>query len=41
MAGFAPIPVKNMYSATKSAVVVGSYFIESQFHPYMVSIVGL
>lgn len=30
MAGFAPIPVKNMYSATKSAVVFFSYALRYQ-----------
>jgi uncharacterized protein len=30
MAGFAPIPVKNMYSATKSAVVFFSYSLRYQ-----------
>jgi short-subunit dehydrogenase len=30
MAGFAPIPIKNMYSATKSAVVFFSYSLRYQ-----------
>ena len=30
MAGFAPIPVKNMYSATKAAVVFFSYSLRYQ-----------
>jgi Short-chain dehydrogenases of various substrate specificities len=30
MAGFAPIPIKNMYSATKSAVIFFSYSLHYQ-----------
>jgi short-subunit dehydrogenase len=30
MAGFAPIPIKNMYSATKSAVIFFSYALHYQ-----------
>jgi uncharacterized protein len=38
MAGFAPIPVKNMYSATKSAVVFFSYSLRYQLKDRHVSV---
>jgi short-subunit dehydrogenase len=38
MAGFAPIPVKNMYSATKSAVVFFSYSLRYQLREKNISV---
>jgi uncharacterized protein len=38
MAGFAPIPVKNMYSATKSAVVFFSYSLRYQLKDRHISV---
>lgn len=38
MAGFAPIPVKNMYSATKSAVVFFSYSLRYQLRDKNISV---
>lgn len=38
MAGFAPIPVKNMYSATKSAVVFFSYSLRYQLKNKNISV---
>jgi short-subunit dehydrogenase len=38
MAGFAPIPVKNMYSATKSAVVFFSYSLRYQLKEKGISV---
>jgi len=38
MAGFAPIPVKNMYSATKSAVIFFSYSLRNQLKEKNISI---
>lgn len=38
MAGFAPIPVKNMYSATKSAVVFFSYSLQYQLRDKHISV---
>jgi short-subunit dehydrogenase len=38
MAGFAPIPVKNMYSATKSAVVFFSYSLSYQLEEKNISV---
>jgi short-subunit dehydrogenase len=38
MAGFAPIPVKNMYSATKSAVVFFSYSLKYQLKEKNISV---
>ena len=38
MAGFAPIPVKNMYSATKSAVVFFSYSLRYQLKDKDISV---
>jgi short-subunit dehydrogenase len=38
MAGFAPIPVKNMYSATKSAVVFFSYNLRYQLEDKHISV---
>jgi uncharacterized protein len=38
MAGFAPIPVKNLYSATKSAVVFFSYSLRYQLAPKKISV---
>lgn len=38
MAGFAPIPVKNLYSATKSAVVFFSYSLSYQLKEKNVSV---
>ena len=38
MAGLAPIPVKNMYSATKSAVVFFSYSLKYQLKPKHISV---
>jgi len=38
MAGFAPIPVKNMYSATKSAVVFFSYSLRYQLEEKNISV---
>jgi len=38
MAGFAPIPVKNMYSATKSAVVFFSYSLRYQLKAKHISV---
>ena len=38
MAGFAPIPVKNMYSATKSAVVFFSYSLRYQLKQKNISV---
>jgi short-subunit dehydrogenase len=38
MAGFAPIPVKNMYSATKSAVVFFSYSLSYQLKEKNISV---
>ncbi len=38
MAGFAPIPIKNMYSATKSAVVFFSYSLRYQLEEKHISV---
>jgi hypothetical protein len=38
MAGFAPIPIKNMYSATKSAVVFFSYSLRYQLKEKHISV---
>ena len=38
MAGFAPIPVKNMYSATKSALISFSYALRSQLKREKISV---
>lgn len=38
MAGFAPIPVKNMYSATKSAVIFFSYALRNQLKKKHISV---
>lgn len=38
MAGFAPIPVKNMYSATKAAVVSFSYALRAQLKDMDISV---
>jgi len=38
MAGFAPIPIKNMYSATKSAVVFFSYSLRYQLKDKQISV---
>jgi uncharacterized protein len=38
MAGFAPIPVKNMYSATKSAVISFSYALRAQLKEMDISV---
>ena len=38
MAGFAPIPIKNMYSATKSAVVFFSYSLRYQLKNKNISV---
>jgi short-subunit dehydrogenase len=38
MAGFAPIPSKNMYSATKSAVTFFSYSLRYQLKPKKISV---
>ncbi len=38
MAGFAPIPVKNMYSATKSAIVFFSYSLRYQLKDKHISV---
>jgi len=38
MAGFAPIPVKNIYSATKSAVVFFSYSLRYQLQDKGISV---
>ncbi|XZF16323.1 SDR family NAD(P)-dependent oxidoreductase [Chitinophagaceae bacterium MMS25-I14] len=38
MAGFAPIPIKNLYSATKSAVVFFSYSLRYQLKPMGISV---
>ncbi len=38
MAGFAPIPVKNMYSATKSAVIFFSYALRYQLKKKNISV---
>jgi len=38
MAGFAPIPVKNMYSATKSAVIFFSYSLKYQLQDKDISV---
>jgi short-subunit dehydrogenase len=38
MAGFAPIPVKNMYSATKSSVVFFSYSLQYQLKEKNISV---
>jgi short-subunit dehydrogenase len=38
MAGFAPIPIKNMYSATKSAVVFFSYSLRYQLKDKNISV---
>lgn len=38
MAGFAPIPVKNMYSATKSAIVFFSYSLRYQLRDKQISV---
>jgi short-subunit dehydrogenase len=38
MAGFAPIPVKNLYSATKSAVVFFSYSLSYQLRGKKISV---
>jgi short-subunit dehydrogenase len=41
MAGFAPIPVKNMYAATKSAVVFFSYALRYQLKSKHISVSAL
>lgn len=38
MAGFAPIPIKNIYSATKSAVIYFSYALRYQLKPKNISV---
>jgi len=38
MAGFAPIPVKNIYSATKSAVIFFSYSLRYQLEDKNISV---
>jgi uncharacterized protein len=38
LAGFAPIPVKNMYSATKSAVIFFSYSLRYQLKKKNISV---
>lgn len=38
MAGFAPIPIKNMYSATKSAVIFFSYSLRYQLKEKNISV---
>jgi short-subunit dehydrogenase len=38
MAGYAPIPIKNMYSATKSAVIFFSYGLRYQLKPMRISV---
>ena len=38
MAGFAPIPAKNLYSATKSAVIFFSYSLRYQLRPKKISV---
>jgi short-subunit dehydrogenase len=38
MAGFAPIPVKNLYAATKSAVIFFSYSLRYQFKKKNISV---
>jgi short-subunit dehydrogenase len=38
MAGFAPIPIKNMYSATKSAVIFFSYALNFQLRDKNISV---
>jgi short-subunit dehydrogenase len=38
MAGFAPIPVKNMYSATKSAIIFFSYSLRYQLKKKNISV---
>jgi short-subunit dehydrogenase len=38
MAGFAPIPIKNMYSATKSAVIFFSYSLRYQLKDKNISV---
>jgi short-subunit dehydrogenase len=38
MAGFAPIPVKNMYSATKSAIIFFSYSLRAQLESKCISV---
>jgi len=38
MAGFAPIPIKNMYSATKSAVIFFSYSLRYQLKKKNISV---
>jgi short-subunit dehydrogenase len=38
MAGFAPIPIKNMYSATKSAVIFFSYALRYQLKEKNISV---
>lgn len=38
MAGFAPIPVKNLYSATKSAVIFFSYALRNQLKDRHISV---
>jgi len=38
MAGFAPIPLKNMYSATKSAVIFFSYALRYQLKDKNISV---
>jgi len=38
MAGFAPIPIKNMYSATKSAVIFFSYSLRYQLKSKNISV---
>jgi short-subunit dehydrogenase len=38
MAGFAPIPVKNIYAATKSAVIFFSYALRSQLKNKHISV---
>ena len=38
MAGFAPIPIKNMYSATKSAVIFFSYSLRYQLKKKHISV---
>lgn len=38
MAGFSPIPIKNMYAATKSAVLFFSYALRYQLKPKNISV---
>lgn len=38
MAGFAPIPIKNMYAATKSSIIFFSYALRSQLKEKKISV---